>query len=66
MNDQEQPAEGTATSAPCKRDGCSETVVYQPGLVWGALKRSRSKPARERTVYLRCPAGHTHAYRVMG
>jgi hypothetical protein len=50
----------------CKREGCAEQVVYRPMVVPGALKRTLQREVRERTVYLRCPQGHVHPYRIKG
>jgi hypothetical protein len=51
---------------PCKREGCNERVSYRPMVVPGALKRTREREVRERTIYLRCAEGHVHPYQVKG
>lgn len=50
----------------CKHDDCDEVVQYVPMVLPGALKRTAVREERERTVYLRCPRGHVHPYRVIG
>lgn len=46
----------------CKEYGCDEYVEYKPQRVPGVLRELR---ARETDVYLTCPRGHEHSYRVM-
>lgn len=58
--------DASKASWPCKRDGCDQVVLYVPTVVPGALRRTATKQSRERTVYLRCPRGHVHAYLVSG
>jgi hypothetical protein len=55
----EQPAE--PVEFPCAEPGCTEEVTYQrqelPGLAY-------DRPGGAKTVYLECPHGHVHAYRL--
>ena len=60
----EQP--GIQGPLRCKHDDCDEMVEYVPMVLPGALKRTAVTEVRERTVYLRCPRGHVHPYRVTG
>jgi hypothetical protein len=57
----EQPAE--PVEFDCAEPGCPEQLVYErrelPGL---AYDRHRGP----RTVYLECPRGHVHPYRLDG
>ncbi|MBI4965025.1 MAG: hypothetical protein HY913_17250 [Desulfomonile tiedjei] len=51
----------------CKQTGCSEKVSYEPDEVI-ALRLRESKRTSilkgSKTVYLKCPKGHTHPYNV--
>ena len=47
----------------CK-EGCGEKVEYKRKVVRG-LRDVAGEP-KTKTVYLTCPQGHTHAYRVEG
>ncbi len=58
--------DGEPSVFPCKHDGCDEMVTYVPTVVLGALREAENRDRRARTIYLRCPRGHVHAYRVIG
>lgn len=51
----------------CKEDNCNEVVDYKPKRVFGFTKphaSDKEEEGQEITVYLTCPKGHTHAYRI--
>lgn len=51
----------------CKEENCNDEVEYKPKRVFGLKKPHTSDKEEEQqliTIYLTCPNGHTHAYRV--
>lgn len=50
----------------CVEPGCSFKVEYQPELVSYALARKfrSASSAAPRRVYLECPDGHIHVYKI--
>jgi hypothetical protein len=57
----QQPAD--PVQFDCAEPDCTEKVTYQrqelPGLAY-------DRPQGPKTVYLECPIGHVHAYRLGG
>jgi hypothetical protein len=51
----------------CKEPGCTESVRYEPVIVFGYISPSASaqKPKKKKRVYLLCPKGHEHSYDVI-
>jgi hypothetical protein len=48
---------------PCKEPGCTESVRYEPVIVFGYIHPSAPAITPEnKRVYLRCPKGHEHVY----
>ena len=50
---------------PCAEPDCNEKVVYIPDPIPGNLRVMATKEMPgEDVVYLACPKGHMHAYKV--